>query len=195
MPGATTPRALRADARRNRERILAAAEAAFAQHGAEASLEEVARRAGVGSATLHRHFPSRVALLEAVFHDRVEVLCARARELARDCEPATALAAWLRALGAHASATRGLAASLLDGARAAGPEEQGGTCHAMVSDAGGQLLEAARAAGAVRPDVSLDDLLALVNAISLVAERSADEGAAVRLLDVAIDGMRARPGR
>lgn len=75
-------RSMRADARRNRDRILAAAGTAIAEHGAEASLEEIARHAGVGSATLHRHFPSRQALLEAVFRDRVEILCAKARDLA-----------------------------------------------------------------------------------------------------------------
>ncbi|MFC7643282.1 TetR/AcrR family transcriptional regulator [Streptosporangium lutulentum] len=79
---------MRADARRNHDRILVAASAAIAQHGAEASLEEIARHAGVGSATLHRHFPSRQALLEAVFRDRVETLCAKASELAAASTPA-----------------------------------------------------------------------------------------------------------
>ncbi|MYV55588.1 helix-turn-helix domain-containing protein, partial [Streptomyces sp. SID3212] len=72
----------RADARRNYERILAEAEKEVAAHGADASLEQIARTAGVGSATVRRHFPGRRALLEAVFHERIEVLCARARELA-----------------------------------------------------------------------------------------------------------------
>ena len=88
----------RADARRNFDQIVAAAEAEIARHGADASLEEIARRAGVGSATLHRHFPSRQALLEAVFHDRVEVLCVQARELAGHPDPGAALGEWLRAV-------------------------------------------------------------------------------------------------
>lgn len=78
----TSKRPLRADAQRNYDRILAAAGAAVAAHGTDASLEEIAREAGVGSATLHRHFPSRQALLEAVFRDRVETLCAKAADLA-----------------------------------------------------------------------------------------------------------------
>lgn len=185
-----TGRPMRADARRNRDRILAAAEAAIARDGADASLEEIARRAGVGSATLHRHFPSRRALLEAVFHGRVEALCDRARGLAGDAEPGPALFAWLRAVGAYVADTRGLAASLLDGARDGGPP-RGDTCHAMVAGAGGDLLRRAWEADAVRPGVSIDDLLALVSAISLAAEQNPGGAAeADRLLALAIDGIR-----
>ena len=187
-PGASG-RQMRADARRNYDRIIAAAEAAIAQHGADASLEEIARRAGVGSATLHRHFPSRQALLEAVFHDRVEALCAQARELAGDAEPGPALVIWLRAVGAYAAATRGLAASLIPGVRAGDPPDSD-TCHAMLSDAGGELLHRAQEAGTVRPEVSIVDLLTLVNAISLVTEQDAGGTAeANRLLTFAIDGI------
>lgn len=183
-------RPMRADARRNRDRILAAAEAAIARDGADASLEEIARRAGVGSATLHRHFPSRRALLEAVFHGRVEALCARAHGLAGNSEPGPALVAWLRAVGAYVADTRGLAASLLDGARDGDPP-RGDTCYAMIADAGGRLLRRAREAGAVSPGVSIDDLLALVNAISLAAEQGPNGAAeADRLLALALDGIR-----
>ncbi|MFF8370243.1 TetR/AcrR family transcriptional regulator [Streptomyces lydicus] len=84
-----------------------------AEHGAEASLEEIARHAGVGSATLHRHFPSRQLLLEAVFKGRVEALCAKAHELLPAPDPGAALVAWLRAVGTHAVANRGLQASLM----------------------------------------------------------------------------------
>ena len=182
-------RPMRADARRNYDRILAAASDAIAKHGAEASLEEIARRAGVGSATLHRHFPSRQALLEAVFHDRVEALCARARELAGAAEPGSALVGWLRAVGAYAAATRGLAASLLPGVRDGAPPDSD-TCYAMLSDAGGELLHRAQVAGAVRPDVHITDLLTLVNAISLVTEQGTGGTAeADRLLTFATDGI------
>src|SRR5262249_14146667 len=116
---------MRADARRNVDRIIAAAGALIAEHGADASLEEVARRAGVGSATLHRHFPSRQALLEAVFKDRVETLCAKAEGLLCDPDPGEALFSWLRAVGAHAVANRGLGASLMRG----GDPTLGSTCH------------------------------------------------------------------
>jgi AcrR family transcriptional regulator len=190
IPPGATGRPVRADARRNYDRILVAAEAAIAQHGADASLEEIARQAGVGSATLHRHFASRRALLEAVFHDRVEALCAQARALAGDAEPGSALVVWLRAVGAYIAATRGLAASML---REDLDSEavQGDTCSAMLAGAGDELLRRARDAGAVRPTVSIIDLLTLVNAISLATEQDPDGVAeADRLLTLAIDGIR-----
>ncbi|GAB7188489.1 helix-turn-helix domain-containing protein [Kitasatospora sp. Ki12] len=182
-------RPMRADARRNAEKIVAAAGALIAEHGADASLEEVARRAGVGSATLHRHFPSRQALLEAVFKDRVEALCARARDLLTDPDPGHALSTWLRAVGAHAVANRGLGASLM---RDADPA-LGETCHDMITDAGDALLARARAADAVRPGITTTRLLRLVGAIALATEQDSDGPAeADLLLTIAIDGVRAR---
>ena len=182
-------RPLRADARRNIERILNAAGAAFARDGAAASLEEVARQAGVGSATLHRHFPSRQALLSAVFHDRVESLCVQARTLIAEAEPGTALITWLRALGTYVSTTHGLAATLL-------PDPYGGelpqdtSCAALIDEAGGALLRRAQAAGAARPEVSIGDLLTLMNAIALATERSPNSPAeAERLLALVIGGL------
>src|SRR5499433_1511780 len=94
---AREPRPMRADAQRNYERLLSAAAAAFAEHGADdVSLEEIARRAGVGIGTLYRHFPTRQALLEAVYRDQVEALRARADELLVSVPPGAALAIWLR---------------------------------------------------------------------------------------------------
>src|SRR4051794_8503133 len=162
---------MRADALRNRAAIVAAAEDEVARHGADASLEEIARRAGVGSATLHRHFPTRQALLEAVFHDRVEVLCAQARDLIGSPDAGPALAEWLRAVAVYGATTRGLARSLLEGGREPGPPPDS-TCEAMLVDAGGELLRRAADAGAVRPQVSIIDLLTLINAISLATEGS-----------------------
>ncbi|MEV0415261.1 helix-turn-helix domain-containing protein [Streptomyces sp. NPDC050448] len=183
---------MRADARRNHDRIVAAAEAVIAEHGAEASLEEIARRAGVGSATLHRHFPTRQALLETVFKGRVEALCARAHDLLSDPHPEAALVTWLRAVGAHAVANRGLGASLMRGARDGEPT-LGSTCHAMIVSAGDQLLTRAREAHAVRPEVTITQLLKLVGAIALATEQEPDGPAeADRLLALAIDGVRAR---
>nr|BFE86984.1 TetR/AcrR family transcriptional regulator [Planobispora longispora] len=184
---------MRADARRNYERILTAAAEAVARHGAEASLEEIARRAGVGSATLHRHFPSRQALLEAVFRGKVEVLCASARDLAATRDPGPALGAWLRAVVAHAVSNRGLAASLMRGASGGDPA-LGATCHTMILDAGEEVLARARRAGAVRPDVSIADLLTLVSAISQATEGGPDGSAqADRLLGLALNGVRPGP--
>ncbi|GEB54847.1 TetR/AcrR family transcriptional regulator [Streptomyces gardneri] len=187
---ATPPRRpMRADARRNLERIVAAAGELIAEHGADASLEEVARRAGVGSATLHRHFPSRQALLEAVFKDRVEALCARAGDLLAEPDPGQALSTWLRAVGAHAVANRGLGTSLM---RDADPS-LGETCHDMITSAGDALLIRARAADAVRPEVTITRLLKLVGAIALATEQDPDGAAeAELLLAIAIDGVRTR---
>ncbi|MFE6388547.1 TetR/AcrR family transcriptional regulator [Nocardiopsis dassonvillei] len=190
MVESTARRPLRADARRNYERIVAVAEEVFAAHGVDASLEEIARRAGVGSATLHRHFPSRRHLLEAVFHDRVEALCARAREHARTSGPGPALFAWLRELHAYAEASRGLAASLLRDGRDADLLERDDGCAAMITAAAGELLERARRARAVRPGARAEDLVALVSAISLATEDHPDGAQADRLLDIAIAGVR-----
>src|SRR6266702_4679594 len=98
-PDGGARRPMRADARRNYQALLSAANAAFIEQGADdASLEEIARRAGVGIGTLYRHFPTRQALLEAVYRDQVEVMSARAEELLADAPPGEALVAWLRAL-------------------------------------------------------------------------------------------------
>lgn len=165
---------MRADARRNYERILAAAAAEVAVTGADASLEKIARDAGVGSATLHRHFPTRQALLEALFHDRVEDLCAQAGHLS--------LTDWLRAVADYGATTRGLAASLL----AAGVTPTPSACEAMLTDAGGALLRQAQDAGDVRPDVVITDLLTMVNAVSLATQ---DGTEAVRLVTLALQGI------
>ncbi|MEV7021208.1 helix-turn-helix domain-containing protein [Kitasatospora sp. NPDC093558] len=185
-------RPMRADARRNYDRIVAAAESLVAEHGAEASLEEIARHAGVGSATLHRHFPSRQLLLEAVFKGWVDALCAKARDLLPDPDSGAALVSWLRAVVAHAVANRGLGASLMQGARDGDPT-LGSTCHAAITSAGDELLDRARHVNAVRPDVTITQLLKLVGAIASATEEDPDgPGEADRLLDLAIDGVRAR---
>ncbi|MET7466229.1 TetR/AcrR family transcriptional regulator [Nonomuraea sp. NPDC005501] len=191
----------RADARRNYDRILAAAASAVAEHGAEASLEEIARRAGVGSATLHRHFPSRQRLLEALFRDKVDALCAAARDLAGDPDPGQALVSWLHAVATHVVTNRGLAASLLHAAHDSdqgsdhdGDPVLGATCHTMIVDAGQEVLTRARQAGTVRADVSITELLRLVNAICLTVEDEPDGAAqADRLLALVLGGVRLTP--
>ncbi len=175
-------RPLRADARRNYERVIAAAAEVFAEQGADGSLEEIARRAGVGSATLHRRFASRRDLLLAVFQDGIESLGRRAAELARDLEPGPALVAWLRAVATYTAEHRGLAVSLLP---SSGPPAS--ACHATLDAAGEPLLRRARETAAVRPDVTLADLLTLVNAIAMATER--DPGEADRLVALALRGI------
>jgi AcrR family transcriptional regulator len=178
-------RSMRADARRNYERLLAAAVAEVARTGADASLEKIARDAGVGSATLHRHFPTRQVLLEAVFHDRVEGLCAEARELAGAADTGRALADWLRAVAVYGATTRGLAASLLASGRGSVPASDG-SCEALLTDAGGNLLRLAQDAGAVRSGIAIGDLLTMANAVSLTTE---DGEEAARLVTLAIEGI------
>jgi len=186
-------RSLRADARRNRELIIAAAEEMFLRDGANASLEEIARRAGVGSATLHRHFPARKNLLETVYFDHVKELCDAAESLAADHEPAEALIAWLRLVDARAAVNNGLAAAMA-------ADEDGGTsgrlqsCHALIAAAGDTLLGRATASGAVRPDVDIRDLLGLVNALAMAGGRTGrTPGDENRLLMLALTGILARP--
>src|ERR1700691_2583807 len=112
--GVSTPRPMRADAQRNYERLLSAAVAVFAERGADdASLEEIARRAGVGIGTLYRHFPTRQALLEAVYRGQVDAMRAKADEVLGFDSPSEALADWLRALSAFSSTKRSLTAALL----------------------------------------------------------------------------------
>ncbi|MEV4709170.1 helix-turn-helix domain-containing protein [Actinoplanes sp. NPDC049316] len=173
---------MRADARRNADRIVATAAEVVARDGADASLEDIARRAGVGSATLHRHFPSRAALLEAVFHERVEGVCWRARELTGAPDPYAALVAWLREFGAYVTSTRGLAASLLPG------PHHSDACVAMLAEAGDGLLTRAVQAGTVRRDISVTDLLTLVNGVA-VATGHGGPGETDRLLTLALEGI------
>ncbi|GLY13702.1 TetR family transcriptional regulator [Kineosporia sp. NBRC 101677] len=181
----------RADARRNYDQIVAAAEVEIARSGANASLEEIARKAGVGSATLHRHFPNRWALLDAVFHDRVEVLCRQADELADAADPGTALVDWLQAVAVYGATSRGLASAVLTGiSRSASPA--GSDCDVLLGEAAERLLQRAQAAGAVRSEVASCDLLILVNAVSLATETHPDAaGEAARLTALALTGIRA----
>jgi AcrR family transcriptional regulator len=181
-------RPMRADARRNYDRLIAAADAAFTDHGAEASLEDIARRAGVGIGTLYRHFPNRTALLEAVYLDRVEALCARADGLQQTQPPGQALADWLRALAAHNITYRGLKGLLLTAMR----DETSplSSCRGLLTSAAAGLLGRAQEAGAVRSDVEPAELLKLVHAVVVASEFSPDQAAQVeRLLTVMLDGL------
>jgi AcrR family transcriptional regulator len=179
---------MRADAMRNYERILTAARAAFAEQGAHAPLDDIAQRAGVGNATLYRHFPTRQALLEAVHHDHIEALCRQAKELLAAPSPSEALMSWLKAVVAQGSTARGLTASLM---AAIGTQEES-WCRDAVFASASALLARAQQAGAVRPDVTVRQLLKLVNGIALATETEPDRDEQVgRLLDLLLDGLRA----
>ncbi|MGC9535500.1 TetR/AcrR family transcriptional regulator [Streptomyces sp. UG1] len=186
---ARPPTGMRADARRNHERLLTEARSAFAEHGTDASLEDVARRAGVGIGTLYRHFPNRDALLSAVFEEAAGDLLTRSRELLQAPEPCAALVTWLREMVTHAGEYRGLAHALMSAtdnkasalARCSGP----------IREAGGALLERAQKTGSVRPDVAITDLLQLTHAIALAAEETpGDPELADRLLHLTLRGLR-----
>ena len=186
-------RAQRADAKRNVERLLEAARVAIARDGPDASLDDIARDAGVGSGTLYRHFPTRVALLETVYRDEVERLCAQGdRLLDSDTEPGEALSEWLRVYVTFGAMKRGLMGPLTT---ALGQDSDlFATCKTMVMTTGGRLVERAQEAGAIRDDVELTDVLMLASAIAHAGELTRDRsGVSERLLAVAIDGLRRPP--
>jgi AcrR family transcriptional regulator len=182
---------MRADARRNYDRLVAAAQAAFTQYGPDASLEDIAQKAGVGIGTLYRHFPTRTALLEAGYLDQIEFLCTQARQLLADPSPGAALSTWLRAFAEHNIRYRGLKGVLM----AAMEDEDSPltACKTMLRSAAGDLLGRAQQAGAIRADITVSDLLRLVHAVFLTATSPEDTGQIDRLLSLLLDGLRQRP--
>ena len=190
-PFAPAARPRRADAQRNVERLIAAARDAFATHGPSAPLDDIARAAGVGAGTLYRHFPTRLALFEAVYRDSVERLCAEGELFAATEPPAEALIHWLRDFVEVVSQKRGLAAALTEEGRTS---ELFAQCHTMINATGGELLDRAKAAGAIRDDVALGDLLKIAKAFAQAGETSPEGSAlAERLLVLTMDGLRPRP--
>ncbi len=182
-------RPLRADARRNRERVLVAARAAFAESGYGVPLDVIAARAGVGPGTVYRHFPTKEALFEAVTVARVRDLVALARAGADAPEPGAALDAFLARLADEASAKRDL------------PDALGGAGEAAVAIARTELHEAldallarARSAGAVRAGIGATELMALLKGLLHAAQESADPDLVAHLLAVVRDGLRPPPG-
>ncbi|MET7395900.1 helix-turn-helix domain-containing protein [Dactylosporangium sp. NPDC005572] len=178
---------MRADARRNRGRVLEAAEAVFAEHGVGASTEEVARRAGVGIGTVFRHFPTKEALLEAVLVERMRRLADVARERVGGGEPGEAFFGFLE-LVVGQSATKNAFAGALAGA--------GVDVESAVAEVGRELwaavevlLARAQEAGAVRPDVGAGEVIAVLVGASRAVEYA---GAGSRAAQVIFDGLRPR---
>jgi AcrR family transcriptional regulator len=175
---------LRADAARNRKRILAAAEEVFLERGADASLDDIARRAKVGIGTLYRRFPTRDALLAATSDERLLSLARASRARDGRLEPRASVRAFVEELATHASHYRGLAVLL-------GAVLQSDTpgCHAGLEE-GRRLLQRAQKAGAIRKDVSLDDLVCVVTAISLAVEQGASPKSRIaHLVNLFLDGI------
>ncbi|MBO0838109.1 MAG: TetR/AcrR family transcriptional regulator [Actinobacteria bacterium] len=176
---------MRADARRNRERLLDAAREAFGEQGPDASLDGIAQRAGVGSGTLYRHFPTREDLMSAVYRGEIEGLCARGRELASSVSPADALATWLRLLADMAD-RRGLAAALYERVSSDPPSPFFRAAKEMMETTASALLERAQEAGAIRPDVTVSDLLKLTHGIARLSDGPAETQ---RLLALVLAGL------
>ena len=185
-PGAV--RKPRADARRNRDGLLKAAKTAFAEIGAEASLEEIARRAGVGIGTLYRHFPTRDAVVEAVYRREVQQLADAAPRLIESMAPAEALRAWMRLFIDYIAAKRVIAPALksLVGGGSALYADLG----ARINEAIALLVERARASGDIRPDAEPADLLRALIGFAYVNSAPDWEASARRLIDLLIDGLK-----
>lgn len=178
----------RADARRNYERVLTAAREAFAEGGESTSLEEIARRAGVGIGTLYRHFPSRQALLETLYVDEVEEVCRSATEL-ESADSWEALNTWFERFISYLSTKRALADELFEYMDRSAPLFQ--NCKASLFAAGEPLLKRAQDAGVVRPDVTFDEVMQMAMGIGKIP--TADRKQKEHILRVAFDGLRYNP--
>ncbi|MGC5018233.1 TetR/AcrR family transcriptional regulator [Micromonospora sp. DT47] len=185
------PRPLRADAARNRERLLDAAVRAFSRQGPEVTLDAVARDAGVGIGTLYRHFPTREALVEAAYRNELAKLCDAAGELLDRLPPDEATRAWMDRFIDYLATKRGMADALrLVIASGANPYAQS---RDLLVAALTRLLAAGAAAGRVRADVDPADVLAGLSGVSLAAGEPDRRDLADRLLDLLMDGLRYRP--
>lgn len=191
---ASIPRKIRADAQQNRERILAVAKQAFTRKGAAASLDDIARQVGIGAGTLYRHFPTRDALIEAVYRNEVEKLAAAAQNLAATLPPLEALRAWMLVFIDHVSEKRliipamesvaGGSLRLIEGSRS------------LIHDAFVRLVKAAIASGDLRADTQPDDFIRALVGVFHTTAIPGWEPSARRLVDILIAGSRrTRPDR
>jgi len=185
----TGERPLRADAQRNRDQILAAAARAFSKSGLEATLEGIAKDAGVGIGTLYRHFPTRELLIEAAYRNELAAVCAAAPELLDKLSPADALRTWMDRYIDYMTRKLGMA-DALRAVIASGANPYAQSFELLVG-AIKPLLDAGVRAGDIRPDVSADDVLVSLSGIVLAAGAKRDQ--ADRLVNLLLDGLRHRP--
>jgi AcrR family transcriptional regulator len=178
----------RADARRNYEKVLAAAREAFAEGGESTSLEGIARRAGVGIGTLYRHFPNRQALLEALYVGEVEEVCRSAEQFA-DAEPWAALEGWFERLIGYIGTKQALFHELLNYLDKDAALFQ--VCRTSLWEAGEPLLTRAQEAGVVRPDVSIAEVIQMVVGIAKIPTNDREQ--TEHMVRIALDGLRYRP--
>lgn len=180
---------MRADAKRNIDRLLRTAMAVFAASGVDAPVREIAEQAGVGVGTIYRHFPQRSDLIAAVFRREIDACADAAPALAAQCEPGEALERWMQRYAAFIAAKRGLAKALHSGDPAF--DALPNYFDQRLRPALGALLEAAAAAGEVRADVDADELLNAVASLCMSAH-NAEPGRAERLVALLVDGLRYR---
>jgi AcrR family transcriptional regulator len=186
-PSASGSTARRADAERNRDRILSAARGAFADPEADISMAEIARRAGVGSATLYRNFANRRELLEALYIDEIDAVCAAAETIEAD-SAGEALTAWLRRFYAYFTRKRPIAAELLQHSDADDPVFGAG--YTRVLDAGRPLLQAARGSGEIQTHLTLEQILDMLVAIGKIPK---PEGYRTAIVETAIQALALTP--
>jgi AcrR family transcriptional regulator len=183
-----TARKPRADAVRNRERVLAAAKAVFSKGGADASLEAVATRAGVGIGPLYRHFPTREALFEAVYRREVQQLSELAEQLKHETSPVEALRRWLHSDIEAVATKKGMSAALALAVH--GSSGLHADSLERLAKAVGVLLDRAVAAGEIRSDISPKDLLRALVGMCYMHDQPGWQASVLRLVDIFVDGLR-----
>jgi len=181
-------RRLRVDARRNRDKLIAVAAEAFSKHGVDTSLEDIARRAGVGIGTLYRHFPTREHLVEVVYQREVEQLCAAADELAHKLAPDAALAEWMQRFVGYIATKRGMANSLR--ILLTTNSELFANTSGKVMQALSGLVEAAKADGSIRRDIDITDVLHALSGIYGAPDTPDWQARSRRLVSLLMDGLR-----
>ncbi len=185
---AATVRKPRADAVRNRERVLEAAKAVFSAGGPDASLEAVARRAGVGIGTLYRHFPTRESLFEAVYRREVQQLGELAEQLKSEAAPVDALRRWLRSNVEFVATKKGMSAALALAMHSS--SELSAYSFDRLTKAIGALLDRAVAAGEIRSDISPEDVLRTLVGMCYMHDQPGWQKSVLRMVDVFVDGLR-----
>ncbi len=188
-----TGRPLRADAQRNRDKILAAAVRVFTEEGLDAHFERIAREAGVGTGTLYRNFPTREALIEAAYRNEVARLCDAVPGLLATTPPRAALRAWMGHFIDYATAKLGMAEALR--AVVASGGDPYGHSRDMIQTALSDLMAAGTAAGALRSDIHPTDVFAALAGIALTSAKPEQRDQAERLLDLTLDGLTPAPSR
>jgi AcrR family transcriptional regulator len=185
-PPKAIDRSMRADARRNRERLIEVGREAFARYGADAPMDDIARQAGVGAGTLYRHFPTREALLLAVYRSDIETIAERARILGAELPPWDALAAWLSEQMNYISHRQGVGAAIKK--MLASETETLDYCRDTMRAAAGSLLNRAQQAGLVRAEAEPTMLLRLIHAVGVASETAPEQ--AEPMLRIVLTGLR-----